>query len=115
MRDSVLNMTVAVLAWIADFWASVKLPFYSFVGAFTLYLLNRLQDKHPFSLFRAININVSTSEAKPPIILLDMMISSALGATVVVQLTSPGTVPQALIAGLGVTGILTVHVKELTP
>jgi len=41
-----------------------------------------------------------------------MMLSSALGAIVVIPLTSPSTVPQAIIAGLGMTGILAAHTKE---
>src|ERR1700731_334042 len=87
-----------------------KLPFFAFLGAFALYLTNRLQNKQPFSLFRALNMNLSAG-ARPVVIFLDMIISSVLGATIVVALTSPSTVPQAIIAGLGMTGILSAHTK----
>lgn len=90
-----------------------KLPFFTFLGAFALYLMNRLQGKQPFSLFRALNINVGAG-AGPFVIFLDMVISSILGATLVIALTAPATVPQAVVAGLGMTGILSAHTKPDT-
>jgi hypothetical protein len=90
----------------------LKLPFHAFLGAFTLYVLNRLQGKHPFSLFQALNIDVTDSGARPHTIFADMVLSSALGAAVVIPLTSPTTTPQAIIAGLGMTGILAAHVRK---
>ena len=98
-----------VLMWIGT---NLKLPFYSILGAFTLYVLNRLQGKQPFSLFLAINVDVTSDNALPPIIFLDMLLSSALGAAVVIPLTAPETVPQAIIAGLGMTGILAARTGE---
>lgn len=91
---------------------AAKLPFFASLGAFTLYILNRMQGKQPFSLFRALNIDVLTAAARPSVILIDMIFSSALGAAVVIPLTSPSTVAQAIIAGLGMTGILAAHTKE---
>jgi len=46
-----------------------QLPFFTFLGAFVLYLLNRLNGKQPFSLFRGLNINVG-SGARPFVIFL---------------------------------------------
>lgn len=89
---------------------TLEIPFFAFLGAFVLYLLNRLQDKQPFSLFKAININIG-SDARSFTILFDMLISSCLGAIVIIPLTSPSTVPQAIVAGLGMTGILSAHTK----
>ena len=90
----------------------LTLPFYAFLGALTLYILNRTNDKQPFSLFRAINVDVISSSATPRNILWDMVISSSLGAAVVVALVSPTTEPQAIISGLGMTGILAAHTKQ---
>ncbi len=83
----------------------------AFLGAFSLYVLNRLQGKRPFSLFQAMNIDVSDSGA-PRMIFADMVLSSVLGAMVVIPLTSPTTTPQAIIAGLGMTGVLGAHVRD---
>jgi len=96
---------VQILKWL-------ELPFFAWLGAFTLYILNRHQGKQPFSLFRALNIDVLTATARPFTILIDMVLSSALGALVVMPLTSPNTVAQAIIAGLGMTGILAAHTKQ---
>lgn len=81
------------------------------LGAFVLYILNRLQNRQPFSLFLALNVAMDNS-AKPGVILLDMFLSSLIGAGVVYLLTTPVTVPQALVAGLGMTGVLSAHAKE---
>jgi hypothetical protein len=96
--------------WIPAAALWLQLPFFTFLGAFALYLMNRLQGKQPFSFFRALNIDVGTG-AGPLVILSDMVISSILGATLVIALTAPATVPQAVVAGLGMTGILSAHTK----
>ena len=90
----------------------LSVPFYTSLGAFTLYVLNRLQKKQPFSLFSALNVDVLGESATPMIIFCDMILSSILGAVVVIPLTAPSSVPQAIIAGLGMTGILAAHTKE---
>jgi hypothetical protein len=91
--------------------AFLKLPVFTFIGAFTLYVLNRHNDKQPFSLFRALNINVGAT-GLPFIIFLDIVFTSILGTVVVIPLTAPATAAQALAAGLGMTGILSVRAKE---
>ena len=101
-------MDGAVGSGIAEWLPLAKLYVFTFIGAFTLYLLNKLQNRNPFSLFAAINIDVS-SRAPSIIVLLDMVLSSMIGAAVVVPLTSPTTVPQAILVGLGMTGILSAH------
>ena len=78
---------------------------FSFCGAATLYILNRLHDRHPFSLYRAINISVGRT-ARPLTILCDIFLSSAIGTIVAVHLTGPQTIQQAIATGLGMTGIL---------
>lgn len=90
----------------------VKYPFFTFIGAFTLYVLNRLQNRQPFSIFAAINIDVGTT-AQPRTILGDMIASSLLGVAVVIPLTAPSTVAQAIIAGLGMTGVLSTYSKAI--
>ena len=100
--------------WVADYVQAVlelfrTLPtamyFFSFCGGATLYILNRLYNRHPFSLYRAINIPVGHT-ARPFTILCDIFLSSAIGTIVVVHLTGPQTIQQAIAAGLGMTGIL---------
>jgi len=88
----------------------LKLPFFSFIGAFILYMLNRLHDKQPFSLAKAINIDIGPN-AKSKTILIDMFLSSILGVLIVIPLTAPSTIPQAIIAGLGMTGVFSAHAK----
>jgi hypothetical protein len=82
-----------------------QLVFFATFGAFVLYLLNRLQERRPFSLFSGLNIDVGI-KAKPHIILIDMLISSLLGGVLVIALSSPESIPQSLLGGLGLTGLL---------
>ena len=86
--------------------------FFSFCGAATLYILNRLYNRHPYSLYRAINIPVGLT-APPLLILSDIILSSAIGSIVAVHLTGPQTIPQAIAAGLAMTGILSVLSLQL--
>jgi hypothetical protein len=37
----------------------------TYVGAFVLYMLNRLQKRQPFSLFSAMNIDIGSANARP--------------------------------------------------
>lgn len=100
--------------WINKFIGLLQtsLPLYTFLGCFTLYLLNRLQKKQPFSVFTALNANM-VSDPHPMKVLADVVISSILGTMIVIAITEPSTIPQAVIAGLGMTGILSVHTKEI--
>lgn len=84
----------------------VMMALFTFVGAFVLYVLNRLQKKQPFSLFEALNIDVRTHDSRPTTILTDMILSSLLGSILVVAIVSPTTIAQAVAAGLGLTGLL---------
>jgi hypothetical protein len=86
----------------------LKLPFFTFLGAFTLYVLNWHQGRQPFSLFKVLNVDVSAT-GHPVVILLDIVISSILGTIIVVAITAPATIAQAVVAGLGMTGILSAH------
>ena len=95
----------------AAHWAA--LPSLTFLGAFVLYVLNRLQGKQPFSLFLALGINLGPG-ANPLTIFFDMVLSSALGGGLVFALTAPTTVAQAIVVGLGTTGILSAHTKPTT-
>jgi hypothetical protein len=83
----------------------------TFFGAFILYVLTRTGGRQPFSLFYAININTDRS-AHPMTVLLDMTCSSALGGIAVYFLTSPSNYAQAIVVGLGMTGILSAHAKD---
>lgn len=82
------------------------------VGAFVLYILNRTNGKKPFSMFLVINIDVGATTGKPYVILLDMIVSSMIGGSVVYFVTYPSTAAQAVVAGLGMTGLLSVHAKD---
>jgi hypothetical protein len=85
---------------------------YTYVASLALYMMHRLQKKQPFSLFTAINVPIDGS-TKPLVVLGDMIVSCIIGAFIVVPLTNPATVPQAIIAGLGTTGILAAHTKDV--
>lgn len=90
----------------------IQTLFLAALGAFVLYLLNRLQERKPFSLFSGLNIEVG-AKGKPHIILIDMLISSILGGYVVLALSSPETNLQALLGGLGLTGILSPYSQDM--
>ena len=83
------------------------------MGAFVLYILNRHNGKKPFSFFSAMNIDVS-DKARPKTIFLDMTLSSLIGAIVVMPLVCPTTIGQAVVAGLGMTGILSVNSTDIS-
>jgi hypothetical protein len=106
LTDILNKLTTEQLTFYAYIGAS------TYVGAFVLYILNRLQKRLPFSLFSALNIDTTSDNARPLVIFVDMLLSSLIGTIVVIPLTSPGTVPQAIVAGLGMTGVLSVYAKE---
>lgn len=90
------------------------LHFYTFIGAVLLYVLNRQQKKQPISVFTALNVDIERKGGQGfCIILLDMIFSCLLGTIGVVALTSPTTISQALASGLGMTGLLSFHTKEI--
>lgn len=99
-----------------DSLAEIRTPFFMYVsttvGAFILYALNRLQNRQPFSLFCAINIDVGR-KASPRMVLIDMLVSSLLGAFVVYCMSQPQNYSQAVVGGLGMTGILSPFSKEI--
>jgi hypothetical protein len=78
-------------------------------GAFVLYLLNRLNNRQPFSLFTALQVRI---DSRPGVIFSDMIVSSAIGAGVVFLLLNPTSVPEAMTAGLGLTGVLSAFGKD---
>lgn len=100
-------------------WADVvaifdvcKLHIFAFLGAFVLYVMNRLNNKQPFSLLTALNLDTTSSNAKPKVILWDMVLSCGLGALLVLPMTSPSSPTQAVAAGLGLTGLLSAFGKS---
>lgn len=86
--------------------------YYTFLGACVLYMLNRINNKQPFSLFSAINMGIKPT-TKPLLIICDMMLSSIIGAAVVVPLVQPHTAGQCIISGLGMTGIFSAFSKQV--
>jgi hypothetical protein len=76
-------------------------------GAGILYVLNKLQGKQTFSLFTALNIDVSI-KAPWHYVLFDMLLSSIINGIAVFFIVSPATEAQAICVGLGMTGILSV-------
>jgi hypothetical protein len=93
----------------AEAWLSSRFFLAAMFGAFVLYMLNRLNNRQPFSLLSALKLNL---DSRPFVIFGDMLISSAIGAGVVVMLYSPGSVSEAGTAGLGLTGILSAFGKD---
>lgn len=91
-------------------WALLLLL--SAAGAFVLYLLNRNAGRQPFSLFQVLNIDISRETGKPHTILFDMIVSSLIGGGIVFALVHPESTGQAIVAGLGMTGLLSAYAKE---
>lgn len=88
--------------WLSNSWLAAKHFLVTVFGAFVLYMLHRHNNHEPFSLFRAINIELT----KPFPIFIDMMVSSLIGAVIVHILSTPSTTADALTGGLGFTGLL---------
>jgi hypothetical protein len=92
-----------------DLLLLAKHYFAAMFGAFVLYLLNRLNNRQPFSLFTALQV---TLDSRPSMIFSDMIVSSGIGAGVVFLLLNPTSVPEAVTAGLGLTGVLSAFGKD---
>jgi hypothetical protein len=90
----------------------LKLIGLSVLGAFVLYVLNRNNGREPFSLFKVLNLDVSVATGLGWLILLDMVVSSALGGSVVYLIVTPTTAAQAVVSGLGMTGLLSAQVRS---
>lgn len=63
-------------------------------------------------MFKCINIDVGSTSGKWHVILIDMLLTSSIGGFFVFSLSSPSTVSQAVAAGLGFTGLLSVPAKS---
>jgi hypothetical protein len=79
-----------------DLLLIAKLYSAAMFGALVLYLLNRLNNRQPFSLFTAIQVRL---DSRPWVIFFDMIVSSAIRAGVVFLLLKPASVPEAATAG----------------
>jgi hypothetical protein len=93
----------ATAAYLLLFWTATNFFWAAMFGAFVLYILNRLNNRQPFSLFYALEIKTG---GRPWIIFADMMLSSAIGAAVVMLLPNINSVQDAATTGLGLTGVL---------
>jgi hypothetical protein len=91
-------------------WAATGIFWAAAFGAFVLYMLSELNDRQPFSLFRALQIELSK---RPGRIFMDMFISSVIGAGVVLLVLRPESVSEACNAGLGLGGILSAFGKDV--
>jgi hypothetical protein len=78
-------------------------------GAFVLYMLNCLNNRKPFSLFNAIQVSTN---GRPILTFVDMLVSSGIGAGIVILLTKAGSINEAVTGGLGLTGILSAFGKD---
>ena len=78
-------------------------------GAFVLYVLNRLNKRQPFSLFTALQVKL---DSRPGMVFSDMIVSSAIGAGIVILMLNPTSVTESVTAGLGLTGVLSAFGKE---
>ena len=103
-------MTASELAsYCLAIWAATKFFWAAMFGAFVLYILNLLNEKQPFSLFTALKIKMKN---RPWRTFFDMLISSAIGAGVVLMLLNPASAAEAGSSGLGLTGILSAFGKK---
>lgn len=95
----------------AQFLTATKFFFSAMFGAFVLYVLHRINDRQPFSLFSALRIQMD-NPGRPLRIFGDMIISSAIGAGVVILMFDPQILSEAVAMGLGLTGILSAFGKD---
>jgi hypothetical protein len=77
----------------------------SMCGTFCLYMVGRFRGQTQFSVLAPLNIRINAN-TKPAVMLLDAILTSALGGFIAYCATEPTTNPQALSTGLAVTGIL---------
>jgi hypothetical protein len=75
-------------------------------------MLNRIHDKQPFSLCQVVNIDVG-KQARPRVVIIDMVVSSLLGGFIVILLSRPENVTQSFMGGLGLTGLLSPNAKSI--
>jgi hypothetical protein len=78
----------------------------SVFGAFFLNVSVRTQGRRPISLLHVLNVDVAKDTGHPMAILADLVLSSILSGSAVFAMTQPTNVPQAIVAGLGATGLL---------
>lgn len=78
-------------------------------GAFVLYMLNRLNNRQPFSLFNALQV---ATNGRPFLIFVDMLLSSAIGAGIVILVSKASSIGEAVNGGLGLTGVLSAFGKD---
>lgn len=102
-----IEYITTIALWVITHISEIKLQMGSVFGAFVLYILHRHNDKQPFSLFKAIGIPLENYST----IIHDMFWSSLIGGITVFCITDPATMPQAIVSGLGMTGILSAHSK----
>ena len=72
-------------------------------GAFVLYVLNRLNNRQPFSLFTALQVKL---DSRPGMIFSDMIVSSGIGAGIALLRLNPASGAALVTAGLGLTGVI---------
>ena len=77
----------------------------TFVGAIALHVFCKCQKVEHVSILQSVNVKINQQTAAL-IMVLDMALTSLLGAVVVYYLTAPTTNPQAITAGLSFTGII---------
>lgn len=78
-------------------------------GAILLYLLTRLRGRRPFSVLAALHVK---TEKRPGYIFLDMILSCVPMAGFVLIFLEPCSVKEAMVAGLGATGLLSAFGRE---
>lgn len=98
-----------ILDSIKDFLGSAY--FMCVVGAFVLLIITRMQDQIPLSIGKSIGINVSNS-GNPIVRLTDLALSAALGGFIVWILAEPATAKQSIVAGLGMSGLLSAYTED---
>ncbi|HLY81084.1 MAG TPA: hypothetical protein VKQ70_17020 [Caulobacteraceae bacterium] len=72
-------------------------------GAFMLQISVRNRGRQPLSLLRALRVE---DNGRPMTILSDMAVSSILSGVLVFAISRPGSVAQAVVAGLGASSVL---------
>lgn len=78
-------------------------------GVAVLHVVNLLNRRQPFSVLSALQVDLNK---RPLMILSDIVISSLIGAVLVMAFFRPATSIDAVIGGLGITGVLSAIGKD---
>ena len=90
-------------------WYCVQYIIFSFIGAFVLYFKMIGSGKPVLTILFKINPKLSNNAW---FILVESILVSLIGAVLAIAITQPTSIPQAIVSGLGWTGIINGSVKN---